>query len=82
MYDARRTLGDGIFVQDHLTPLRSQLGYESRKLVRENKLVKTWIAGCKIFALMSYHGKDTKLQIKDMDDINNIRDGNLPVHKP
>lgn len=82
IYDARKSLGDGIYVQEHLTRFRGQLGFEARKLVRTHQLAKTWVAGCKIYATMNYQGKDVNVHIKDLDDINLIKDGKLPVPVP
>lgn len=80
IYDCRRSLGDGIFVQEHLTKFRSQLAYEARQLVRAKTLAKTWIAGSKVFATLIDKGKEIKIQIRDMDDIKAAREGKPPAY--
>jgi hypothetical protein len=72
VYSARKRLGDGIFVQENLTPYREYLGYEARKLKRAGLVTKTWVAGCKIYAQVT--GEKTGRQIMNMDDINAISD--------
>jgi hypothetical protein len=72
VYSARKRLGDGIFVQENLTPYCEYLGYEARKLKRAGLVTKTWVAGCKIYAQVT--GKKTGRQIMNMDDINAIID--------
>ncbi len=64
VYEARRSLGDGTFVQDHLTRLRSQLGFEARKLVRSKALNKTWVAGSKIYAPSRTTVRNIRLPLK------------------
>ncbi len=78
VYEARRNIGDGIFVQENLTRLRDQLAYEARKLVRSKSLLKTWVGGCKVYALMMINGKEVKIQIRAMEDIACIREGRAP----
>ncbi|MES9880097.1 MAG: hypothetical protein ABW185_04370, partial [Sedimenticola sp.] len=75
IYEARRSLGDGIFVQEHLTKLRGKLAYEARQLVRSKKIDKTWVAGSRVYASRN----DVKLLIKDMEDIALVSDGKLPT---
>lgn len=79
VYEGRRTIGDGIFVQENLTRRRDQLAYEARQLVRTKSLMKTWVGGCRIFALIMHSGKELKIQIHDMDDIASIRQGHPPT---
>ena len=73
IYNARKRLGDGIFVQENLTPFREYLGYEARKLKRAGLVTKTWVAGCKVFAQVT--GEKMSRQIMSMDDINAISVG-------
>lgn len=77
VYQARKTLGHGIFVQENLTRLRQQLGFEARQLVRAQTLEKTWVAGCKVFGSMhgSAPGASKPIHIKDMSVIQAIKDG-------
>lgn len=77
VYQARKTFGNGIFVQENLTRLRQQLGFEARQLVRARTLEKTWVAGCKVFG--SVPGANKPIHIKDMSVIEAIKDGTLPL---
>lgn len=79
IYESRRSLGDGIFVQDHLTKLRSQLSYEARQLQRSNHILKTWVSGCKVFVNVMAKGKEIKLLLRSMDDIQSIKAGTIPT---
>ena len=45
VYKAMKSLPDGLFVQDNLTPYRESLGYEARKLKRENLIEKNMDRG-------------------------------------
>lgn len=77
VYSARKTLGNGIFVQENLTRYRERLSFEARQLVRSKKLTKTWVAGCRVYGTIP--GIDTntdkKVLIKDMDIVECIREG-------
>ena len=76
VYRARKTLGEGIYVQDNLTIFREKLSYEARELVRAKTLSKTWVAGCKVYGLLPSQAQS--FVIKDMDIIQRIKDG-LPI---
>jgi len=45
VYENRRKFGDGIFVQENLTPLRESLSYRCRKLIRDSIITNTWVSG-------------------------------------
>lgn len=81
VYDARKSLGDGIYVQDHLTKLRGQLAYEARQLVRSKCVAKTWVAGSKVYIQLN-DGTNTKVQIQHMDDIATYRTATIPPSTP
>lgn len=72
LYRARKSIGDGIFVQENLTRFREQLAFEARQLVRSKKISRTWVAGCSVYA--STENRD-KIHIKDMTIIECLRDG-------
>ena len=78
LYSARKQLGKTIFVQENITNFREGISYEARKLVRSNKLSKTWVAGCKVYG--SLPGDSQKIIIRDMACIEAIRD-DLPLPK-
>ena len=44
-----RQLKDGVFINEDLTQYRKHLAYQCRKLVKENKLSKTWVYNGNIF---------------------------------
>ncbi len=73
LYGARKKIGDGIFVQENLTRFREKLAYEARQLVRSDKLDKTWVAGCNIYAQLPHTVKS--IHIKDLATIELIREG-------
>ena len=78
LYSSRKQLGKSIFVQENITSFRECISYEARKLVRSNKLSKTWVAGCKVYG--SLPGTTHKFIIRDMTCIEAIRD-DLPLPK-
>lgn len=71
LYEGRKSLSSGIYVQENLTPYREFLSFEARKLKREGLATKCWVAGCKVFVQLV--GENKSCQIKDMDTISNIR---------
>ena len=73
VYKARKSLTDGLFVQDNLTPYREFLGWEARKLKRETLIDKTWIAGCRVNVLLN--GETSGRVVKSMDAITASREG-------
>lgn len=73
VYEARKRMGDGIFVQENLTRLREHIGFEARQLVRAKLVTRTWVAGCKIYAL--FPGDSKSRVIDSMDVIDRIREG-------
>lgn len=75
VFNTRKFFGKGLFVQDSLTPFRSQLSFEARALKRDHKLLSTWVAGGNIYGLMVLNGHERKVQIKDLDAIDAIRNG-------
>jgi hypothetical protein len=78
LYENRKLLGAGIFVQENITKFREQLAFEARELVRSKKLTKTWIAGCNVYASIKIGESDeTKIKIRDLGTIQNIKDGKL-----
>jgi DNA repair exonuclease SbcCD ATPase subunit len=78
LYNARKSLSSGIFEQDSLTRRREQIGYEARKLKREGKLLKTWVACANIYGTMKKFDHEIKVHIKNMDSIEKIRAGEEP----
>lgn len=72
VYNARKNLGDGLFIQENLTPYREYLGYEARQLKRDDIITKTWVAGCKIYVQVK--GETKGKQLKHIDDINLIKE--------
>ena len=73
VYKSRKSLPDGLFFQDNLTPFRESLGYEARKLKRENLIEKSWIAGCRVIVMLN--GETSGRVVKSMDAITAIREG-------
>lgn len=76
-YAARKLFGTGVFVQENLTPFRERLAYEARLLVRDSKLGKSWIAGCRVYGSLPANGGSVpkKVLIQDLSVIQKIRDG-------
>lgn len=70
-YEARKRLGQGIYVQDNLTPFREKLSYEARQLKRNKLIVNCWVSGCRVFAQLPGEGRARIIQ--DLDDIENIK---------
>ncbi|KAH3827707.1 hypothetical protein DPMN_129648 [Dreissena polymorpha] len=82
IFNVRKSFGKGLFVQDSLTPFRSQPSFETRALKRDHKLTSTWVAGGNIYGLMVLNGHERKVQIKDLDAIDAIRKGVEPSYPP
>lgn len=78
---ARKTLGN-VYINEDLTRFRQTLHYHARALVREKKLERTWVAGGKIFCVFSTDPVGPKLQIRSMEDIENIRKSQHPRSAP
>ncbi|MES9883777.1 MAG: hypothetical protein ABW185_23235 [Sedimenticola sp.] len=77
--DARKSVG-GIYINEDLSRYRQNLAFESRKLVRENKLEQSWVGrGGIIFA--KFPGGD-KFQIASKRDIESVKQGKLPRRPP
>ncbi|MES9883009.1 MAG: hypothetical protein ABW185_19250 [Sedimenticola sp.] len=72
--EARKSLGS-VYVNEDLTKYRQNLHYHARKLVRDKKLDRTWIGGGKVFARFPFSAPGTKVLIRSMADIDNIREG-------
>jgi hypothetical protein len=85
VYNARKDLGSGIFVQQNITPYREKLSYEARQLIRAKTLQKTWISGFKVFAqfptttnpMTGKSEQGAKVHIKSMRTIEAIKDGSI-----
>lgn len=71
---ARKSLGD-VYVNEDLTQLRQSIHYHARKLVKDKKLERTWVAGGKVFCRFPSSTPDSKVHIRSMEDIECIRDG-------
>jgi hypothetical protein len=71
VYNARKEMSHGIFVQENLTPLRENLSFQARQLKRDKLITKTWIAGCRVYVQVT--GATKSCLIKHMDDIQEIR---------
>lgn len=78
VYNARKKIGSGIFIQENLTRYREGLAYEARQLVRSKHLDKTWVAGCRIYANVTVTGHPHGvLEIKDLAILERIRRGDI-----
>ncbi|MES9882139.1 MAG: hypothetical protein ABW185_14800 [Sedimenticola sp.] len=66
---------DNVYVNEDLTRYRQSLHYYARKLVKDKKLDRTWIAGGKFFCSFPSSVPGTRVQIRSMDDIECIRNG-------
>lgn len=82
VWDARKQLGDGIFVGETLTPYRENLAYQARQLTRgpERKLDRSWVVGGRIHGIMTRSQK--KITIRDCNDIDSIKSDTTPSHTP
>ncbi|KAH3689744.1 hypothetical protein DPMN_192181 [Dreissena polymorpha] len=77
LYEARRNLKDGVFIQENATKFREELAYEARQLVRNKLLTKSWVAGCKVYGLLPDHSGngEKRILIRDRATVISIRDG-------
>ena len=73
VYENRRKFGDGIFVQDNLTPLRESLSFQCRKLKRDSIISNTWVSGCRVFVLLKNETRGRVISFHEQ--INAIRNG-------
>lgn len=82
LWNARKRLGDGIFVAENITRYRENLSYQARELTRglNPKLARTWVAGGRIYGMMSNTQK--KVIIKNTNDIQLIKAGTSPTTTP
>lgn len=80
IYKARKTFPNGKFVLESLTRKREQLAFEARKLKREGKLVKTWVADANIYGTLNISDEDKKISIRNMEDIEQIKEGIVPQY--
>lgn len=75
---ARKRLGS-VYVNEDLTRFRQSLHYEARQLVRAKKIVRTWIAGGKVFCNVPVPGSidGIRFHIRSMVDIEKLGKGPL-----
>lgn len=73
---ARKQLGN-VYVNEDLTRFRQSLHYHARQLVRSKKIIRTWIAGGKVFCCIPSPGsmEGIRFHIRSMTDIDNLQNG-------
>ena len=54
-----------IWVTDDLTKLRSELAYEARKAVREEKISQTWVHDSNVFIKKTSNARPMKIRTRD-----------------
>ncbi|MES9879652.1 MAG: hypothetical protein ABW185_02080 [Sedimenticola sp.] len=80
VWDARKQLGNGIYVTENLTRFRENLAYQARQLTRgpARLLERTWVAGGRIHAITAI--TQQKLIIRNLGDIEKLKAGAHPPH--
>ena len=71
LFQVKKQLGHGIFVQDNITITREIISYEARQLVRNKQLLKTWVAGGNVYGIKD--GSTTKIHITDLSVIKSLK---------
>ena len=71
LFQVKKQLGHGVYVQDNLTIQRECISYEARQLVKNKKLSKTWVAGGNVYGIKD--GMSTKIHITDLSVIESLK---------
>ena len=74
----KQDLANGIYFNEHLTPLRSEILYKARRLFKEERLFGAWSLGGRVFV------KDTtgeKHEVKSIKHVESLA-SRIPVKRP